>query len=85
MYLSHVQLQANVCDLLVMGEEQNLILGPQATKGLQSSAGADLVKVDQDVVDNKGDGFTLFKAMLQGGQSKGQEELIPGAVAHACH
>ena len=85
MNLPHIQLLPSVCDLLVMGKEQDLILCPQAPKGLQGSAGSVLVKVDQDVVHDKGYRIAFFQAVLQGGQPKGQEELIPGAVAHAFH
>jgi hypothetical protein len=34
MNLPHIQLLPSVCDLLVMGKEQDLILCPQAPKGL---------------------------------------------------
>ena len=72
-------------NLLVMGEENQLVALPQFSQYLQGGCRPGIVKVDQDIIDNKGHGPTFFRPVLQAGQPQGKVQLVATACGHGLH
>lgn len=65
MDLTDPEFPDRISHLPMVGKQQDLVLCRQAGQGLQGRFAPFLVEIDQDVVDNKGNGLALFQAMLQ--------------------
>jgi hypothetical protein len=67
----------------MMREKENLRVSREIRESLESSGGAAVVEGEEEIVDDERDrlGLGLGGAFLESSQSKGEKELIAGAVA----
>ena len=65
-----------------MSEKQDLGTDRQLREDFEADPCAIVVKAYENVVDDKGHGFSLTQMLLEGSEAERQVELVSGSVAH---